>query len=162
MTLENTARKWRGDRSRSRPSEKEPVCGLGVGSPGTLRTSCGLQWQAWRVTGGVPFCRDSVVYRSPGRIMVVAFILSKALPTSRPSSAFRFIKQHPASWEKPRIFLNLAQEGEESGNMCGWPLQCLRLIFGCFRLGPGRVKMLICPFARRPHPDPPLVLGLNY
>lgn len=95
--------------------------------------------------------------------MVAAFILPKALPTSRFPSVFRSIEQHPAGWEKPRLFLNQAQEGEEPGNVCGWPLRCLRLFLGCFRQeGPGRVRMLICLFAKRPHPDPTLVLGLNY
>lgn len=94
--------------------------------------------------------------------MVAAFILPKALPTSRFPSVFRSIEQHPAGWEKPRLFLNQAQEGEEPGNVCGWPLRCLRLFLGCFRQeGPGRVRMLICLFAKRPHPDPTLVLGLN-
>lgn len=57
------------------------------------------------------FCRDNVVYKSPGRIVVGAFILPKALPTSSFPSAFRSIEQHPEGYEKPRIFLNQAQGG---------------------------------------------------
>lgn len=40
---------------------------------------------------------------------MAAFILPKALPTSRPPSAFRSVEQHPAGWEKTRMLFNQAQ-----------------------------------------------------